>query len=126
MGLSKTEIAKKLEMSRSTVMRDFKHLKLEMKERIRDMAEDNDYLFEHMAELDRLNDLIHSLYKQRENATKISEVIAINRAIADISYKRFELHDKAPMVTSFHKFVEENVNKIKSIENHPNYISFIP
>ena len=126
MGLPKTEIAKKLEISRSTVMRDFKYLKVEMKERIRDLAKDNDYLFEHMTELDRLNDLIHSLYKQRENATKTSEVIAINRAIADISFKRFQLHDQAPMVTSIHKFVEEHVNKIKSIENHPNYISFIP
>ena len=109
MGMPQTEMAKKLHVSRSTITRIISELRHEAGDWMEDLTADSGYLLELKTELDRLQDTMYNLIKLRNKETKPSVIIQINKEIANISGKRFELITKTSLAESLKKFVRKKM-----------------
>ena len=126
MGMPQSEMVKKLHVSRSTIARDLSELRHEAGNWMEDITKDYGYMLELKTELDRLQDVMYNLIKLRDKETKPSVIIQIDKAIADISGKRFELYTKTPMAESFKKFVKEKMIPLIPGQNNKYGLPVLP
>jgi len=126
MGMPQTEMAKKLRVSRSTIARDISELRHETGDWVREATEDEGHMLEYKLELDRLDDVIYDLRKLRNKVKKPSEIVMINREIANISKKRWDMYIKMPLAVSVSKFVKENIIQSKNLDVNCNGMKIIP
>ena len=108
-GMTETQIAKDLNISRSTVGRTKKSLRKQTSDWIDSLSKDSGYLLEHKLAVDRINGLIYELYQLLGKATKISEKIQIINSIMQHQKDILEILNNTPMLESFHRFVQENL-----------------
>ena len=122
--MPQSEMAKKLHVSRSTIARDISELRHEAGNWMEGITKDYGYMIELKTELDRLQDVMYNLIKLRDKETKSSVIIQINKAIASISEKRFDLYTTTPMAESFKKFVKKEIQNSKKPNSNNRY--FLP
>ena len=110
-------MVKRLHVSRSTIARDISELRSDATKWLQDMSEDHGQVIELKAEMDTFNEIVYNLRELRDKVKKPSEVIQINREIANISKKKWDLYRTIPLATSFKNFVDEHITKKKSGTN---------
>ena len=108
--MSEKLIAEKLDVSRSTVVRDVKFWRKQSPEWITDLSRDYGYHLNYRMDLERLQNEIYELNKAREKANT-SERIKISNSIVKIVKTDWELLNKAPMLASFNKFIQDNIDQ---------------
>ena len=109
MGMPQFEMAKKLDVSRSTIARIISEIRHDTGDWMESLTTNSGYILELKTEMDRLQDAMYNLIKLRDKVTKPSEIIQIYKAIASISGKRFELISMTPLAESIKKFVKEEM-----------------
>ena len=118
-GMTETQIAKELNVSRSTVGRAKKSLRKQTSDWIDGLSKDDGYLLEHKLAIDRINGLIYELYQLKDKATKISEKIQILNSISHLQNNILDILSASPMLESYHRFVKENLfdKRLKQIKS---------
>ncbi len=111
MGMPQNEMAKKLQVSRSTIARDISELRNQSGDWLDNMTSEHGHVLELKTEMDRLDEVVYSLTKVRNNSKNPSEIIHANREIANISKKRWDLYRTLPLAAAFRKFVNEKINE---------------
>ena len=132
-GMTEKLIAEKLDVSRSTIVRDIKYLKNETSEWLDELTKDFGYHYNYRINLERIENEIYQLNKIRENANTM-ERIKIGNLMVKLIQTEWDLLGKAPMVASFKKFIKnisfdktKHFNGEKQKDGIPQYsISFLP
>jgi len=121
--MTEKQISEKLEVSRSTIVRDVKFWRKQNSSWIDGFTKDDGYQFEYRLALERLLNGIYELNKLKEAATTKEKIQIIN-SIMQTQKLYWGLLDEAPMVNAFRKFVQENLidkrlEQIKSKSSDP-------
>ena len=100
MEMPQNEMAKKLQVSRSTIARDISELRNQSGDWLDNMTSEHGHVLELKTEMDRLDEVVYSLTKVRNNSKNPSEIIHANREIANISKKRWDLYRTLPLAAA--------------------------
>jgi len=107
-GMTEKQISEKLGVSRSTIVRDVKFWRKQNSSWFDGFTKDDGYQFEYRLALERLVNGIYELNNLKEAATTKEKIQIIN-SIVQIQKLYWELLNRAPMVNSFRKFVQEKI-----------------
>lgn len=101
-GYNESEIAKQLQVSRRTVVRDVLQLKQDADKWLDDLVAQG-YIFEVKQSLDFFRTLRTELFEMLENSQNVNEKLKIMKGLGEIFGTYFSITSAAPKLTHFRK-----------------------
>jgi len=120
-GYTEIQIAKKLQVSRSTVSRASQKIVEEKKVWLKNITDEYGFPLELGLVLERISDCISKAYELFENSENPKEKLAILKAIKDFSVEYWEKYEGLPLAASFRKFVQEKIEDNKRFHSNNKY-----
>jgi len=110
-GVSETKIAKILDVSRGTIVRDVKHFKDLSQTWLDDIAKGG-FVFEYKTGLDYIKESRNKLEKLYEESSDIEEKRRIIKSLDDNEKLYLQLLGEAPTIHAFRKVIQENQKNV--------------
>jgi len=111
-GYTESQIAKKLQISRSTVSRAAQKLREEKKVWLKNVTDNYGFALEHGLVLERILDCTAKAYELFETTENTKERLTILKAIKDFSVEYYDIYGQVPLAAAFRKFVEDKTLKL--------------
>ena len=121
---TESQIAKKLQISRSTVSRAALKIREEKKLWLTNVTDEYGFVLELGLVLERISDCISKAYEMFETTKNTKERLAILKAIMDFSTVYWDKYEGTPLAASFKKFVQEKIENSKKPNSNNRY--FLP
>lgn len=103
-GKTETEISQIISVSRQTIVRDVRYLKMASQPWLDGLAKDG-LIFEYELALERINDVIRKLYDSYNHATTVSEQVYALNTIAQNTKLYLELLSGTPTLHAFRRVI---------------------